>query len=119
MNPGCFLGLKLRPQLFLVFLCLFFDRFPSVCDLLLRQHHLRGRIDQDTFQFFNGPLALDIEGTDRIHLIIPQFDTDRQFLGQRKYIDDSAPDRKLAHAIHLGYALVPQLYQFFLPLCDI
>ena len=107
MDPVGFLRFMLFLQGLPIGLCFLFQPAGPCLQLIFIQHHLGRRIDGDKVQLFHGPLALQIKGTDGIHFIIPQFDTQRHFLCQRENIDNPAADGKLSHAVHLGHPLIP------------
>ena len=95
------------------------DAFYPLFQLLPFNRLFRGRIKDGLFHLLHGPLALQIKSPDGVHLIIPQLDPKRQFLGQGKHVDDPAPYGKLPHAVYLSHPLIPKLHQPALPFLHI
>ena len=108
---GPLLGEHLLPEILLLALGLFPDCLLSPFHRLFGEKHLRRRINRHFFQILYGPLALHIETADGIDFIPPQFDTPRILLCQRKDVEDTAADGKLAAAFHLRFSLIAQAYQ--------
>ena len=69
------------------------------------------RIKCQFVHIFKGTLALCIKTPDRIHLIIPQFHTNRIFFRQRIDVNDSATDGKLSRHLHLANPFIAHLHQ--------
>ena len=110
-DVGRLLGFHFSPQFFLAGRrLLLYGRKPLPAGIPV-QHQLSGGINDNLIQIFNGALALGVEAADGIDLIPPQLDPPGIFLCQGKYIQNSAPDRKLPGHLHLGHALIPQLHQ--------
>ena len=118
LDPVGFLALVLAAESLLTGCGLLLQLCDTRLELLPGQHHLGGRIDGHLLQLLHGPLALHVKGADRVYLVVPHLDADRNLLGQGVNVHDAAPDGKLSHSVHLGPALVahggqtvPQLFQ--------
>ena len=118
LDPVGFLALVLAAESLLTGCGLLLQLCDARLELLPGQHHLGGRIDGHLLQLLHGPLALHVKGADRVYLVVPHLDADRNLLGQGVNVHDAAPDGKLSHSVHLGPALVahgsqtvPQLFQ--------
>ena len=99
--------------------CFFFRKIIQKGYHIFSVHLFCGRINRNFIYIFQRSLTFRIKAPDRIHLIIPQFDTPRIILCQRIDINDSSTHRKLPRKLYLTGAFIPQLYQLFLQLIQI
>ena len=67
--------------------------------MFLREDQFCCRVDRDLVHLLDRALALGIKRADRVHLVSPEFDPDRDLLRKRKDIENSTADRKLSHSI--------------------
>ena len=68
----------------------------------LGDRELAHREQVDELLLFHGALAEDVEGTDGLHLVAEELDTDGVRVQEAVYVDDAAADGELAHAAHHG-----------------
>ena len=118
-DPVCLLRFHLIPQSLFVFLFFLFDPPDSRRDPVFCQHHLGSGINGDLIQLLHRALTLQIESPDGIHLRVPQLDPHRHLLCQRENVQNSAPNGKLSHSVHLGQTLITQSHQLFPPFLQV
>ena len=87
--------------------------------MFLREDQFCCRVDRDLVHLLDRALALGIKRADRVHLVSPEFDPDRDLLRKRKDIENSAADRKLSHSIDLSHPLIAHVRELCLELLDI
>ena len=99
--------------------CFFFRKILQKGYHIFSVHLFCGRINRNFIYIFQRSLTFRIKAPDRIHLIIPQFNTPGIILCQRIDINDSSTHRKLPRKLYLTGAFISQLYQLFLQLIQI
>ena len=69
---------------------------------------LRRGIDRHFLQILHGSLAFHVKAPDRIDLISPEFEPDRELLRERKHVQDSPSHGKLSRPLDLALPLISE-----------
>ena len=96
------------PDLFLGFLC---DFMESGQRSFLGEHDLRCRGDTHFVHRLYGALALDINASYTLHLIIEHLNSESSLLCFRKNVYDTAANLEFSLALNLVCMLIPHLYE--------
>ena len=106
------LHMPLASQCFFGFFLLFPDSVNTIGKPCIRQNQLRSRVDLHKLHGLDGPLRLQIEASDGIHLFVKKLNSIGILLRKVKDIHDITAHSKLPRRVDLEILLISHTDQF-------